>query len=180
MKIAIFGGGVAGLVAAIHLIDKGYDIELYEKRGVLGGKVSVWKDGDGDSVESGLHIVFGGYKELQATLKKVGAEKNFQWKDLALVYAEKGGRQTTFEKVQGLADLKPMLSLGAINSLWFGDFCRCCCFEMKNIFVRKTTSRTLIGTAEKDVPIIRFNVCGVLYHWHSILLSQMSYRRVRW
>ncbi|MFN3562745.1 MAG: FAD-dependent oxidoreductase, partial [Chloroherpetonaceae bacterium] len=64
MTIAIFGGGVAGLTAAIHLLDKGYSVTLYEKRAVLGGKVSVWKDSDGDSIESGLHVVFGGYKEL--------------------------------------------------------------------------------------------------------------------
>ncbi|KER10782.1 MAG: zeta-carotene desaturase [[Candidatus Thermochlorobacteriaceae] bacterium GBChlB] len=102
MKIAIFGGGIAGLTAAIHLLDKGYEVDLYEKRSVLGGKVSVWKDSDGDSIESGLHVVFGGYKELQSMLKKIGAEKHFEWKDLSLVYAEKGGRQTRFEKVQGL------------------------------------------------------------------------------
>ncbi len=102
MKIAIFGGGIAGLTAAIHLLDNGYEVDLYEKRSVLGGKVSVWKDSDGDSIESGLHVVFGGYKELQSMLKKIGAEKQLEWKDLSLVYAEKDGRQTRFEKVQGL------------------------------------------------------------------------------
>jgi zeta-carotene desaturase len=103
MKIAIFGGGIAGLSAAIHLLDKGYEVSLYEKRSVLGGKVSVWKDHDGDSIESGLHVIFGGYKELQALLKKIGAENNFEWKDLALIYAEKNGAQTRFEKVKGSA-----------------------------------------------------------------------------
>lgn len=102
MKVAIFGGGVAGLSAAIHLLDKGYDVSLYEKRAVLGGKVSVWKDGDGDSIESGLHVIFGGYKELQSLMKKIGAERNFEWKDLALIYAEKNGKQTRFEKAKGL------------------------------------------------------------------------------
>lgn len=102
MTIAIFGGGVAGLTAAIHLLDKGYSVALYEKRSVLGGKVSVWKDSDGDSIESGLHVVFGGYKELQSILKHVGAEDAILWKDLALVYAEKDGKQTSFEKQKGL------------------------------------------------------------------------------
>ncbi|MFN3345830.1 MAG: FAD-dependent oxidoreductase [Chloroherpetonaceae bacterium] len=102
MTIAIFGGGVAGLTAAIHLLDKGYSVTLYEKRAVLGGKVSVWKDSDGDSIESGLHVVFGGYKELQSILKHIGAEDAILWKDLALVYAEKDGKQTSFEKQKGL------------------------------------------------------------------------------
>jgi zeta-carotene desaturase len=97
-KIAVFGGGVAGLATAIHLIDKGFDVELYEKRDVLGGKVSTWKDKDGDSIESGLHIVFGGYEELQRILKKVGAENNYAWKDHSLIYAEPDGKQSFFKK----------------------------------------------------------------------------------
>lgn len=98
MKVAIFGAGVAGLSAAIELVDRGYEVELYEKRKVLGGKVSVWKDKDGDSVESGLHIVFGGYEQLQAYLDRVGAGNNYLWKEHSLIYAEPEGKQSYFKK----------------------------------------------------------------------------------
>ncbi|MEI6846848.1 MAG: FAD-dependent oxidoreductase [Chlorobiaceae bacterium] len=98
MKIAIFGAGVAGLSAAIELVDRGHSVEIYEKRKVLGGKVSVWKDSDGDSIESGLHIVFGGYTQLQQYLKKVGAENNYLWKNHALIYAEPEGKQSFYKK----------------------------------------------------------------------------------
>uniref|UniRef100_A4SFI6 Zeta-carotene desaturase n=1 Tax=Chlorobium phaeovibrioides (strain DSM 265 / 1930) TaxID=290318 RepID=A4SFI6_CHLPM len=98
MKIAIFGAGVAGLAAAIELVDRGHTVELYEKRKVLGGKVSVWKDSDGDSIESGLHIIFGGYRQLQEYLKRVGAEKNYLWKEHSLIYAESDGKQSYFKK----------------------------------------------------------------------------------
>lgn len=98
MKVAIFGAGVAGLCAAIELVERGHTVELYEKRKVLGGKVSVWKDSDGDSVESGLHIVFGGYQQLQKYLDKVGAADNYLWKEHSLIYAESGGKQSFFKK----------------------------------------------------------------------------------
>ncbi|MDP8305377.1 MAG: FAD-dependent oxidoreductase [Candidatus Chlorobium antarcticum] len=98
MKIAIFGAGVAGLAAAIELVDRGHTVELYEKRKVLGGKVSVWKDSDGDSIESGLHIVFGGYRQLQEYLKRVGAENNYLWKEHSLIYSESDGKQSYFKK----------------------------------------------------------------------------------
>jgi len=98
VKVAIFGAGVAGLSAAIELVDRGYEVELYEKRKVLGGKVSVWKDQDGDSVESGLHIVFGGYEQLQAYLDRVGAGNNYLWKEHSLIYAEPEGKQSYFKK----------------------------------------------------------------------------------
>ena len=98
MKIAIFGAGVAGLSAAVELVDRGHSVEIYEKRKILGGKVSVWKDSDGDSIESGLHIVFGGYEQLQNYMKRVGAENNYQWKEHALIYAEENGTQSIFRK----------------------------------------------------------------------------------
>lgn len=119
MNIAIFGGGVAGLTAAIHLLDKGYRVALYEKRAVLGGKVSVWKDEDGDSIESGLHVVFGGYKELQSVLHRVGASDAILWKDLALIYAERDGKRASFEKAKGLpspyAELLGGLKTNVVN-----------------------------------------------------------------
>ena len=98
MKAAIFGAGVAGLSAAIELVDRGYDVEIYEKRKVLGGKVSVWKDSDGDSIESGLHIVFGGYEQLQTYLGRVGASDNYLWKEHSLIFAEPYGKQSFFKK----------------------------------------------------------------------------------
>ena len=98
MKIAIFGAGIAGLSAAIELVDRGHTVEIYEKRKVLGGKASVWKDSDGDSIESGLHIIFGGYEQLQQYLKRVGAEDNYQWKEHSLIYAEQNGTQSLFKK----------------------------------------------------------------------------------
>ena len=100
MKIAIFGAGVEGLSAAIELVDRGHTVEIYEKRKILGGKVSVWKDNDGDSIESGLHIVFGGYEQLQKYLKRVGAEDNYQWKEHSLIYAEPDGKQSCFKKAK--------------------------------------------------------------------------------
>lgn len=98
MKVAIFGAGVAGLSAGIELVERGYDVEIYEKRKILGGKVSVWKDNDGDSIESGLHIVFGGYEQLQTYLDRVGAGDNYFWKEHSLIYAEPDGKQSFFNK----------------------------------------------------------------------------------
>jgi zeta-carotene desaturase len=98
LKVAIFGAGVAGLSAAIELVDRGHAVEIYEKRKVLGGKVSVWKDSSGDSVESGLHIVFGGYAQLQQYLRRVGADNSYLWKEHALIYAEPEGKQSFFKK----------------------------------------------------------------------------------
>lgn len=60
--VAIIGGGLSGLAAAKYLVDAGHKPIVYEARDVLGGKVSAWKDKDGDWIETGLHIFFGGVR----------------------------------------------------------------------------------------------------------------------
>lgn len=40
LKVAIVGGGLAGLSTAVELLDQGYDVEIFEQRPFIGGKVS--------------------------------------------------------------------------------------------------------------------------------------------
>jgi len=47
-KVVICGGGLAGLAAAKMLLDNGFAVELLEGRDILGGKVSSWRDSEGD------------------------------------------------------------------------------------------------------------------------------------
>ena len=44
MKIAIVGSGLAGLTAAVNLVDEGHEVEIYESRSFWGGKVGSWED----------------------------------------------------------------------------------------------------------------------------------------
>lgn len=37
--MAVVGGGLAGLSTAVELLDQGYDVEIYEQRPFIGGKV---------------------------------------------------------------------------------------------------------------------------------------------
>ena len=58
MKIAIVGSGLAGLSAAVNLVDEGHEVEIYESRSFWGGKVGSWEDKDGNHIEMGLHVFF--------------------------------------------------------------------------------------------------------------------------
>ena len=42
-KIAIIGSGVAGLASAIRLKVNGYDVDIYEKNPIVGGRMSIIK-----------------------------------------------------------------------------------------------------------------------------------------
>lgn len=78
--VAIIGGGLSGLACAKYLVDAGHKPIVYEARDVLGGKVSAWKDKDGDWIETGLHIFFGAYANMMNLFKELNIEDRLQWK----------------------------------------------------------------------------------------------------
>ncbi|KAL7509436.1 hypothetical protein ACHAXN_006423 [Cyclotella atomus] len=73
LKIGIVGAGLAGMVAAMDLADAGHDVEMFELRPFVGGKVSSWKDKDGNHIEMGLHVFFGCYYNLFGIMKRTGS-----------------------------------------------------------------------------------------------------------
>ena len=50
MRVAIVGAGLAGLSAAVDLVDAGHAVDLYESRPFMGGKVGSWEDPDGNHI----------------------------------------------------------------------------------------------------------------------------------
>ena len=42
MKVMVVGGGLAGLSAALELVDGGHEVTLHEARPTLGGAVGTW------------------------------------------------------------------------------------------------------------------------------------------
>ncbi len=91
MKVAIIGAGLAGLSAAVDLVDAGHKVDLYEARPFLGGKVGSWEDNDGNHIEMGLHVFFFNYANLFALMKKVGALENLLPKEHTHLFVNKGG-----------------------------------------------------------------------------------------
>jgi isorenieratene synthase len=78
-KVAIIGGGLAGISAAIYLADRGFVVKIFEKENYLGGKIGSWpvkfEDGYSPNVEHGFHAFFRQYYNLRNLLKKIDAHK---------------------------------------------------------------------------------------------------------
>jgi zeta-carotene desaturase len=92
MRVAIVGAGLAGLSTAIELVDKGCEVEIFESRPFVGGKVGSWVDNDGNHIEMGLHVFFGCYYNLFALMEKVGAINNLRLKEHTHTFINKGGK----------------------------------------------------------------------------------------
>ncbi|MCC5664915.1 9,9'-di-cis-zeta-carotene desaturase [Nostoc sp. CHAB 5784] len=92
MRVAIVGAGLAGLATAVDLANAGCEVEIFESRPFVGGKVGSWVDGDGNHVEMGLHVFFGCYYQLFDLMKKVGVLENLRLKEHTHTFINKGGR----------------------------------------------------------------------------------------
>ena len=92
MRVAIAGAGLAGMATAVELADAGHQVEIFESRPFVGGKVGSWVDKNGNHVEMGLHVFFGCYYQLFELMKKVEAFKNLRLKEHTHNFINKGGK----------------------------------------------------------------------------------------
>ena len=80
------------MVTAMDLSDAGHEVELFEARNFVGGKVGSWVDKDGNHIEMGLHVFFGCYYNLFGILERVGTfDRSLRLKEHTHIFVNKGG-----------------------------------------------------------------------------------------
>jgi zeta-carotene desaturase len=94
-RVAIVGGGLAGLAAACALADAGFQVTLFERRPYLGGRASSYEHpGTGEVVDNCQHVLLGCCTNLVQFYKRLGVENKIRWYD-RLTFLEPGGRAST-------------------------------------------------------------------------------------
>ncbi len=120
-RVAVVGGGIAGLAAATGLADRGVSVVLLEREPRLGGRVASWTetaDGVTRSMSRGFHAFFRQYYNLRALLRRTdpGLERLVPLEDYPLVDGH--GRWDTF---RGLPRTPPWNAIAfALRSPTFG------------------------------------------------------------
>jgi squalene-associated FAD-dependent desaturase len=75
MRIVVVGGGFAGLSAAIALQERRHEVVLLERRGVLGGRATSFRDAvTGEDVDNGTHLMVGAYAATLDLVRRASAE----------------------------------------------------------------------------------------------------------
>ncbi|MDI5975671.1 hydroxysqualene dehydroxylase [Amycolatopsis magusensis] len=111
-RVAVVGGGIAGLTAATGLAERGVEVELYEREPYLGGRAGGWDTALGDgtpvTMSRGFHAFFRQYYNLRALLRRTdpGLRRLKPVADYPLLDAE--GRIDTF---RGLPSTPPWNAL---------------------------------------------------------------------
>jgi len=95
VKVAVIGGGLAGLAAALDLVDAGQAVTVYEARPTLGGAVQTLPEREGDPEpppDNGQHIALGCFTEYLAFLERIGEGGSYLRTRLALPVLGEDGR----------------------------------------------------------------------------------------
>src|SRR5215208_3707447 len=75
-EVTVVGGGLAGMVTALRLLERGYEVSLYESDTRLGGKAGANKNG-GDYNDHGYHVFPAWYVNTWQLVRELGIESNF-------------------------------------------------------------------------------------------------------
>ena len=87
MRVGVVGGGLAGLAAALDLVDSGHDVTVLEARPTLGGAVQTLPEREGDPPpppDNGQHIALGCFEEYLRFLDRIGEGGSYRRQRLSL------------------------------------------------------------------------------------------------
>ena len=85
-RIAVIGGGIAGLTAAYRLAQSGHRVVLWEQSERLGGQAAAFDLGNGSSLEIFYHHLFMSDHAIVDLIHELGIEDALVWIDSNVGY----------------------------------------------------------------------------------------------
>src|SRR5580698_123184 len=120
-RVAVVGGGLAGLAAGCALASSGFRVTLFERRPYLGGRASSYQHpGTGEVVDNCQHVLLGCCTNLIQFYERLGVENKIRWYD-RLTFLEPGGRESVMEPSSLPAPLHNALAFLRADCLNFSD-----------------------------------------------------------
>lgn len=127
MKLAIVGGGWAGMAAAVATADAGADVTVLEATRLLGGRARLLDatrpDGRPLTLDNGQHILIGAYAETLALMQRLGMDPDtcLLRLPLGLPYPDGSGLQTPTWAAHWPAPMDAMAAIVTARGWGWGD-----------------------------------------------------------
>ena len=106
MKVAVIGGGVAGMTASYRLMQKGHDVTLFEAAPELGGLVRTFET-EGDRLECFYHHIFSTDTAILSLIDELGLTDQLVWIDSKVGFFH-GGQIWDFVTPMDLLRFRPL------------------------------------------------------------------------
>ena len=107
MRVAVLGAGVAGLVAAYRLTQRGHVAVVYERWPGLGGQAATLDVGDGHLIERYYHHLFTSDRHIAELYDELGMGDELEWRPSS-VGMFTGGEAYPFTSPADLLRFSPM------------------------------------------------------------------------
>ncbi|MDR2462612.1 MAG: hydroxysqualene dehydroxylase HpnE [Verrucomicrobiales bacterium] len=131
LKIAVIGGGYAGLSAAFHLAVSGHHSEVFEAKNFLGGRAHSFRDSvSGLTLDNSQHAFFGCYHSCLELLDTLGARHKLVCQDgIKVPYLSRNGSRSVlkagdypapFHLLDGLLGFKALTARDCLAILKLG------------------------------------------------------------
>lgn len=98
-RVAVIGGGLAGLASAAALGSAGFEVDIYEARNFLGGRATSWPAGgdDGEMIDNCQHVLLRCCVNLLDLYRRLGVGDKIRF-HREFHFIEPGGRVSTLKR----------------------------------------------------------------------------------
>ncbi len=113
MRVAVVGGGIAGLAAAHRLLQEGHQVAVLEAEPALGGLVRTFEVG-GERLECFYHHLFSSDTTIIRAIDELGLGDRLTWRDSKVGFFQ-GGRIHDFVTPMELLRFRPLPLLDRVR-----------------------------------------------------------------